>query len=104
MNLRDEEATREVIVKTLGDLAHNSAIRPQDPILIYYAGHGSEAPSPDAGNFVNNVRGRMLLPHDFGCHESSPELAQGIDDATLNQLFADIAVRSDNIVSCISAC
>ncbi|KAG6901496.1 hypothetical protein C0995_011174 [Termitomyces sp. Mi166 len=94
VNLRDEEATGEAILKALRDLAHNSAIHAQDPILIYYAGHGSEAPSP-----VSGARGRMLLPHDFGYPRSNAESGQGILDVTLSQILADIATsKSDNIV------
>ncbi|KAG6864994.1 hypothetical protein C0993_008370 [Termitomyces sp. T159_Od127] len=67
VNLRDQEATREGIVDALRNLANHSAIRAHDPILIYFAGHGSDAPSPAVGNLSNGAKGRALLPHDFGC-------------------------------------
>ncbi|KAG6914165.1 hypothetical protein DXG01_001996 [Tephrocybe rancida] len=46
ISLHDKEATQEEILETIHSLAYNNAIGPQDPILIYYAGHGSEAAYP----------------------------------------------------------
>ena len=97
--LRDEEATREAILKAMRDLARHSAIHVQDPILIYYAGHGGENPLP-AGSGVGGLTGRVLLPHDFGCKglDTKPAV-QGIFDTTLSEILVDIAARkSDNIV------
>ncbi|KAG6862577.1 hypothetical protein C0993_002544, partial [Termitomyces sp. T159_Od127] len=100
VNIRDEEATREAIVKALRDLAQSSAIHAQDPIFIYYAGHGSECPSPINGWKTNAANGmmKMLLPHDFNLQGSNDVQGQGIFDIALSQIFADIAMaKSDNI-------
>lgn len=46
--LKDAEATRDAIISALQDLAVDPAIRPGDPILIFYAGHGTQQRKPDA--------------------------------------------------------
>jgi len=99
--LHDEGATRENMVNNIKHLARNPAISEQDPILIYYAGHGGEAPSPLAKpNTKNNVI-QMLIPHDFVSKGSKDKQGQGIFDLTLCKFLADIAQsKSDNIVSC----
>ncbi|KAG6918442.1 hypothetical protein DXG01_014623 [Tephrocybe rancida] len=100
VNLRDEEATRQEMLKALQNLAHNSAIDKQDPILIYYAGHGGEARLPVAQKTSDtNDRVRMLIPHDFGLE------CQGIFDSTLSQILSDIAMnKSDNITVIFDCC
>ncbi|KAG6816336.1 hypothetical protein H0H87_006885 [Tephrocybe sp. NHM501043] len=100
MNLRDEGATRKGILQALKSLVHHGAIREQDPILIYYAGHGSEAQC--CGQEARNVHTmiKMLVPHDFCLEGSNDEHGQGIFDVTLCQILNDIATnKSDNIVS-----
>lgn len=101
VNLRDEGATREAILTAMRNLAHHNAISAQDPILVYYAGHGSEAPAPIAVRKTNNANGKiqMLLPHDFELRGSQNAQRQGIFDITLSHILADIATKkSDNIV------
>lgn len=98
--LRDAEATREKIVHAIQNLAQNPAISTQDPILIFYAGHGGEAPSPWKTSSENDMI-QMLIPHDFVSKGSKDHQGQGIFDITLSKLLADVAKKkSDNIVSC----
>ncbi|KAG6901492.1 hypothetical protein C0995_011170 [Termitomyces sp. Mi166 len=107
VNLRDEEATREAIMTAMQNLAHNNAISPQDPILIYYAGHGSEAQPPIPRWETTSANGaiQMLLPHDFKLKGSNDPQGQGIFDVTLSQALADIATnKSDNITVILDCC
>jgi DNA-directed RNA polymerase subunit H (RpoH/RPB5) len=41
----DKEATRSNIIAAFEGLRDNPRIKDQDPILIYFAGHGGEVPS-----------------------------------------------------------
>ncbi|QRW07387.1 ICE-like protease (caspase) p20 domain protein [Ceratobasidium sp. AG-Ba] len=44
--LYDHEATRNNIIQALADLAKDTRIAKQDPLFIYYAGHGAELEAP----------------------------------------------------------
>ncbi|KAG6824172.1 hypothetical protein H0H92_007787 [Tricholoma furcatifolium] len=100
VNLRDEEATRKKILQALRDIAVKVVIGEQDPILIYFAGHGSETHAPGTWTTsTSNQMIQMIVPHDFISNGSQNEDGQGIFDMTLNQIFANISrKKSDNIV------
>lgn len=65
-NLRDAKATRDNICQSISDLARCDEIKEGDPILINYAGHGTQA-KPPAGWPVAGPESRiqMLVPYDF---------------------------------------
>ncbi|KAG6875960.1 hypothetical protein C0993_006570, partial [Termitomyces sp. T159_Od127] len=101
--LRDEEATREAIIKVMEDLANDSAISKDDPILIYYAGHGAEADPPDRHWPTSSENGKvqMLLPHDFVKNpEGSEDIrGQGILDIKISSILSKIARNKSNNIS-----
>ncbi len=85
------------MIQALQSLATNPRISAQDPILIYYAGHGSEAKltSLFSGNTI-----QMLVPYDFVLDSSANHEGQGIFDVTLSSILNEIArEKSDNVVS-----
>ncbi|KAK0234514.1 hypothetical protein EDD85DRAFT_792552 [Armillaria nabsnona] len=86
-NLRNEEAMRVTIEMEIKDLGNNLAIKKDDPILIYYAGHGAEANALSRWPSTNR-KIQMLVPHDF--------ITSGSDDSERGQGLA--AKKSDNIV------
>jgi hypothetical protein len=91
VNLRDKEATRKKIIDAFLSLRDNPRIKRSDPILIYYAGHGSEVESKD-GNIV-----QTLVPADYLAGETPP-----IPDRTVAALINQISKeRGNNIVSSI---
>ena len=101
VNLRNKEATKDAIVQAIKNLSENPSISAKDPILIYYAGHGSQAKSPLSNWETGSKDGtiQMLLPHDFVLRGSKDHRGQGIFDLKLSNVLADIAQRkSDNIV------
>ncbi|PBK59440.1 hypothetical protein ARMSODRAFT_899250 [Armillaria solidipes] len=104
-NLRNEEATRLTIEAAIKDLGNNPAIKKDDPILIYYAGHGAEANAPSGWSSTNG-KIQMLVPHDFvpsGSDDS--ERGQGVLDMRLSHLLADLAAKkSDNITVILDCC
>ncbi|KAG6913333.1 hypothetical protein DXG01_007621 [Tephrocybe rancida] len=107
VNLRDEQATWRTILEALHKLARESAISMQDPILIYYAGHGAEAPSPVPGWEASSPNGmiQMLVPHDFTFEGSKEHRGQGIFDINLSQILEEIARnKSDNITVILDCC
>ncbi|KAG6915810.1 hypothetical protein DXG01_009684 [Tephrocybe rancida] len=106
INLRDEAATREEILKALRSLAHHSAISSEDPILIYFSGHGSQT-SPPRGWPTNSPDDKiqMLIPHDFVSRRPNGDQGSGILDITLSQILNDIAKnKSDNITVILDCC
>ncbi len=98
-NARNEEAARVTIETEIKDLGNNPAIKKNDPILIYYAGHGAEANASSRWSSTNR-KIQMLVPHDFITSGSDgSERGQGVLDMKLSHLLADIAAKkSDNIV------
>ncbi|PBK59428.1 hypothetical protein ARMSODRAFT_899249 [Armillaria solidipes] len=103
--LRNEEATRVTIETEIKDLGNNPAIKKDDPILIYYAGHGAEANAPSGWPSASG-RLQMLVPYDFipsGSDDS--ERGQGVLDVRLSHLLADLAAKkSDNITVILDCC
>ena len=45
-NLRDSEATQSAIIDAINALTTDARIQRDDPILIFFAGHGSPASNP----------------------------------------------------------
>ncbi|KAG6808941.1 hypothetical protein H0H92_002294 [Tricholoma furcatifolium] len=106
VNFRDEEATRKAILQALRDIATNDAIGAQDPILIYFSGHGSETHPPNTWTTsTSNRMIQMILPCDFIKEGSQHKDGQGIFDMNLNQIFAKISKqKSDNITVVLDCC
>ncbi|KAG6914882.1 hypothetical protein DXG01_014761 [Tephrocybe rancida] len=105
--LLDKEATRKNILKALRRLALNRAISNRDPILVYFAGHGSEVQPPifNWPTSNSNRKIQMLLPHDFVSEGTRHDQGQGIFDITLSQILSDIATnKSDNITVIFDCC
>ncbi len=98
-NLRNEEATRISIETEIKNLGNNPMIQKDDPIVIFYAGHGAEANAPFGWPSANG-KIQMLVPHDFIADGSDDsERGQGVLDMRLSHLLKDLAAKkSDNIV------
>ena len=107
--LLDKQATREGIIKNITALSNNDNIQQGDPILIYYAGHGSVAMSHPNWHHAakggdNQSAGRslieVLLPHDVytPCEAPLDQQVQPIPDTTMKRLMRELAQKSDNIV------
>lgn len=98
--LYDSSATRKAIISELKYLARRKDIQKDDPIIIYYAGHGCEVKAPkgwdDAGEYI-----QALVPHDF--NESNLDTA--LPDRTIGALLAKIAAaHGDNITVIFDCC
>ncbi|KAJ2922355.1 hypothetical protein H1R20_g14729, partial [Candolleomyces eurysporus] len=89
-NLRNEEATRSNIIAAFQGLRDDRRIKHQDPILIYYAGHGGEVPS-------NNTQ--TLIPIDYVAEKIHP-----IPDRTVAALINGISTKHGNNITVILDC
>ena len=101
--LRDSEATRGAIIREIIALSvkDDKIIEKGDPILIYFAGHGESADTPDSEVWKVGSTGKieLLVPYD---RDSS---TLGIPDRTLAALLSHIAIKKgDNIVRQTSIC
>jgi hypothetical protein len=97
--LIDKDASRSAIISALDALSMDPRIKPGDPILFYFAGHGSQILPPDGwecGGPGSKIQ--VLVPQDY-C--STPRLKiQGIPDRTSRFLLDKIGhSKGDNIVS-----
>ncbi|KAL0570814.1 hypothetical protein V5O48_011150 [Marasmius crinis-equi] len=98
VKLVNQEATREKILGVLEKLVNHPEIGKNDPIVIYYAGHGSEID-------MSGGKIQMLLPQDFIKGGSSLPQGQGITDRRLCHLLTKIAKsKSDNITAIFDCC
>jgi hypothetical protein len=100
-SLTNSGATRSAIITTFYEhLIHNPNILPGDTIIIYYAGHGSQAPAPAEWHVPGGMV-ESLCPADQGvmCPQGGGRVP-GIPDVTLNALFSILArEKGTNIVS-----
>ena len=94
--LQNEQATAAGIIVAIRGLQHNDKILHNDPILIYYAGHGSTLLKPQDWP-ASTSRIQCLAPHD-AC--VAGEHVEGvIPDLTFGALLQYLAkAKGDKIV------
>ncbi|KAF5326404.1 hypothetical protein D9611_000943 [Ephemerocybe angulata] len=103
-NLRNKAATRKAIVSEFQSLATKAAIKEGDPIVIYYAGHGSEAPAPKEWHW-DSPKIQMIVPWDYKHPDGANRTVQGIPDRTLGFLLTNISKnKGDNITVIFDSC
>jgi hypothetical protein len=94
--LFDENATRVNIISKIWELCILPTIQPGCPIVIYYAGHGSNAPAPPDWP-SNGGKVRLICPYDYG--STRGRVVEGIPDRTLRALLEKLAkAKGNNIV------
>ena len=96
--LINQDATRSAIVTAIASLANNPLIAPGNPILIFYAGHGTEITAPEKWECGSPDRQiQAIVPYD--CSPSGCDVLP-IPDRSLNALLYEVAEKKgDNIVS-----
>ena len=99
--LTDKAASRSGIISALDGLSTDPRIRPGDPILFYFAGHGSEIYPPEgweSGGPGSKIQ--VLVPQDY-CSDLGRTIP-AIPDRTIGFLLDKIAhSKGNNIVSCL---
>ncbi|CAE6445230.1 unnamed protein product, partial [Rhizoctonia solani] len=98
--LLDEQAKRADLIKAFQDLARpDNGINRGDPILIYYAGHGSEIdPPPDRA--ANSPLVQCIVPQDT----SKEAGVVPIPDFTIGALVHRISLEKGNNITLIFDC
>ncbi|KDR81761.1 hypothetical protein GALMADRAFT_221630 [Galerina marginata CBS 339.88] len=104
-HLRNHEATSDAMKSAIKAFAVDERIHYGDPILIYYAGHGSEANAPESWPPQQRNKVQMILPHDFFFQGQDSARGQGLIDRTLSVLLGDVAkAKGDNITVILDCC
>ena len=101
MNLRNSEATRAAIIDGVQAFSLNDEIEEGDPILIYYAGHGGSADTPEGWRAGSTGKIELLIPYDHSSPlaDVSGNPMHGIPDRTLGALLSQLAIlKGNNIV------
>ncbi|KAE9391587.1 hypothetical protein BT96DRAFT_925252 [Gymnopus androsaceus JB14] len=98
-SLYNKDATRAAIETEIQNLATSTIISKEDPILIFFAGHGAQAKAPSSWPSGARQKLQMLVPHDFMSNGSDDvERGQGVLNVRLSHLLAGLASeKSDNI-------
>ncbi|THU90085.1 hypothetical protein K435DRAFT_968821 [Dendrothele bispora CBS 962.96] len=99
-NLRNEKATRHAIETGIQKLSNNPAIKKNNAILIFYAGHGAQTRAPKDWP-TRDGKIEMLLPYDFILKGSADERGQGVLDVKLRSLLEELASKKGNNITCI---
>lgn len=94
LSLKDKQATRKSIIEAFKTLNRSKEIKKNDPIVIYFAGHGGEAKIQGQEEMT-----QMILPYDASPRtQNKGELPviQGIPDFEIRKLLNDIALKKGN--------
>ncbi|KAF8752589.1 Caspase domain [Rhizoctonia solani] len=103
--LFDEQATRAEIIRAFQNLATDAQINYNDPIVIYYAGHGAEIQPPPSRYDAHGPYVQSLVPQDAGTKDPSTPGVPPIPDFTINSLLNKIAKsKGDNICVIFDSC
>jgi hypothetical protein len=103
VNLRNEQATRANIKSSFRALATNEKIQYGDPIVVFFAGHGSTVHAPPHWSTGGSLI-QMLIPYDFDSTSAEND-AQGFFDLTSAALLSEIArAKGDNITVILDSC
>ncbi|CAE6524792.1 unnamed protein product [Rhizoctonia solani] len=103
--LYDEDATRDAILNAfVNDLINNSDIKPHDPIVIYFAGHGDRMVAPRGWQTADG-KVEMILPHDVSTFDTRGHYIYGIPDLTLAFLLYKLSrEKGNNITVILDSC
>ena len=94
ISLRDKQATRKSIIEAFKTLNRSKKIEKNDPIVIYFAGHGGEAQIEGQEEMT-----QMILPYDASPRTQNKDelpVIPGIPDFEIRKLLNDIAVEKGN--------
>jgi hypothetical protein len=104
--LHNSQATRTAIIQKLIKLQKDPRIQRDDPILIFFAGHGAETEAP-SGWETDGSMVQMIIPYDFNAESDlidtkandEGNIVYAIPDRTVGVLLERIALeKGDNIV------
>ncbi|KAF8594925.1 hypothetical protein BDV93DRAFT_576869 [Ceratobasidium sp. AG-I] len=97
---RNSEATRSRIISDIQALSNNPLIKKQDPIVIYFSGHGCTPKRPQNWPVI-----QAIVAYDSNTPDLDGELIGVIPDYTINVLLGQLASRwGDNITVIFDCC
>jgi hypothetical protein len=100
--LLNGEATKDRIIREIAALQDRRDIAHGDPILLYFAGHGTRSQAPEGyETYSTSGDGKLetLCPVDMTCFDMPGVPVTGIPDIVLGSLIGQIASKKgDNIV------
>ncbi|CAE6528256.1 unnamed protein product, partial [Rhizoctonia solani] len=103
--LFDTQATRAEIIRAFQNLATDPNIKRNDPVVIYYAGHGAEVRAPPNRRAAHGPLVQSLVPQDAGSTDLSAPGVPPIPDFTIASLLNQIATaKGDNITVIFDSC
>ncbi|KZT43296.1 hypothetical protein SISSUDRAFT_684576 [Sistotremastrum suecicum HHB10207 ss-3] len=106
ISIRDSSATRDAILGAIKNLAHNSSIQKDDPILIFFAGHGGRALKPlglDWDHWMPlESKIELICPVDMGDPGVGGQC--GIPDRSVAALLDRISDEKGNNITLIFDC
>ncbi|KAG8754566.1 hypothetical protein FRC14_004946 [Serendipita sp. 396] len=100
--LLDTQATRSDIIKGIRELTNNPSITRNDPILIFYAGHGTEATPPKDWD-AEQSKIEMIVPQDYRMMKDGKRV-HCIPDLSIGILLEDLANAKGNNITVILDC
>ena len=97
--LTDDSATREAILSSFQNhLIKNSRIEKDDPIIVFFAGHGSRVDAPKEWE-TSDGKIETICPYDEWTQDKDGKEISGIPSMTVNELFRTLAGdKGNNIV------
>ncbi|KAF8530915.1 caspase domain-containing protein [Gautieria morchelliformis] len=104
LNLRNEEASRKGIESAFRSLWENPSIARDDPILIYYAGHGVQMPRPETWETGGAEMIQGLLPYDADPQDSDTRTIFPIPDRTVGTWLNMLSHEKGSNITVIFDC
>ncbi|CAE6421415.1 unnamed protein product, partial [Rhizoctonia solani] len=103
--LFDAQATRAGIIQAFQNLATDPTIKQDDPIVVYYAGHGAEIQPPSNRPDLAGSMVQCLVPQDAGTRGLETSVTPPIPDFTIGSLLNQISnAKGDNISVIFDSC
>ncbi|KAJ1301203.1 hypothetical protein OPQ81_003613 [Rhizoctonia solani] len=106
IKLLDSAATRKNIINAIEELWATPKIEYDDPILIYYAGHGGSRNATEEWKGKKGAhRVQVIFPYDYDEIDSSSKPIECIPDRTIAGLLNKLSqVKGDNITVIFDSC
>ncbi|KAI0314212.1 hypothetical protein OF83DRAFT_464470 [Amylostereum chailletii] len=101
--LTNESATYHRIISEFKKLATNDQIHRDDPIIIYFAGHGSTMPASARSEGAPSKNIQLILAHDSNKNQQN-EYVNVIKDTDLGDLLTELASAKGNNITVILDC
>ncbi|KAG8734608.1 hypothetical protein FRC10_011615 [Ceratobasidium sp. 414] len=98
------QATRANIINEFRALGANTQINAQDPIVVFYAGHGAKLDKPE-GWEEGGSHIQALVPQDVNLKDTAGAIVYPIPDRTIATLLNEIGdAKGDNITVIFDCC